>query len=81
MVLSTIVALHQYFGQIGALVQTVQDKASTALVKVDQLSANSDESRKTIEAQRREIRELEESLKELRARIDGQQIPAEPARK
>jgi deoxycytidine triphosphate deaminase len=33
MVLTTVVALHQYFGQIGALAQNVQDKGSTALGK------------------------------------------------
>ncbi|UPK27020.1 dCTP deaminase/dUTPase family protein [Bradyrhizobium sp. 195] len=80
MVLSTVVALHQYFGQIGALVQTVQDKASTALAKIDQLSSTSDESRKTIEDQRRELRELRDSLKELKALVDDRQGSGTPPR-
>lgn len=70
MVISTVVALHSYFGTIGALAGSVQDKASTALGKVDQALSVGDENRKALDDARREIQVLRGELNALKEALD-----------
>jgi deoxycytidine triphosphate deaminase len=66
MVISTVVALHSYFGTIGALAGSVQDKASTALGKVDQALSAGDENKKGLDDVRKEIQALRTELNALK---------------
>lgn len=82
LVASTAVALHQYFGQIGAMAQNVQDKASTAVGKADQALSGSEEARKTAEEARRDLITLRGQLNALQLQVLerlNQQSPNVPA--
>jgi deoxycytidine triphosphate deaminase len=70
MVVSTVVALHSYFGTIGTLAGSVQDKASTALGKVDQISSAGDENKKGLDEARKEIQALRSELNILKETLE-----------
>ncbi len=88
LVATTAVALHQYFGQIGALAQGVQDKASTALGKVDQAVSGAegarreaDDARKDVQMLRSELNEIKSALQLLQGQTPQQQQSQPPQRR
>jgi deoxycytidine triphosphate deaminase len=70
MVISTVVGLHSYFGTIGALAGAVQDKASTALGKVDQALSTGEDNRKGLEQARKDIEALRNELALLKESLE-----------
>ncbi|MCA1365451.1 hypothetical protein I6F14_35015 [Bradyrhizobium sp. IC3069] len=59
-----VLALHSYFGTMTQLADTVQDKASSALAKVEMLTNRTDDDRKSLDEAKKAIEEARKSSDE-----------------
>jgi deoxycytidine triphosphate deaminase len=84
--LGIIIGLYSYFGTMAQMAGAVQDKASTALAKVETLASrtdedrkNADEDKKAIDAARQTIDDMKKDVAALHAEIAALKPPASPA--
>jgi deoxycytidine triphosphate deaminase len=67
--LSSIIGLHSYFGTMAQLADGVQEKAVSALAKVESTTSTAEETKKGLEEAKREIERLRSELEALKERL------------